>query len=160
MKPSVAAAALGIAESTVRSWSNKYREFLSPSGAGGGGSHRDYTDHDLRVLKLVRDMKKGNVTDTDIDATLSSLRDGDWARLPTLDEDLRSIIPAPSALIAAQRDKEVFQREIELLCEQIEKLESQVSKNRDTIDDLTRRLTRAETMLELYETGRLKPKGE
>ena len=150
MKASAVVNALNIADSTVRKYADLYAEFLSPSGVGGAGRHRDYTEHDLRVLKLIRDMKYEHVSNEDIDATLRSLQVGGWDRLPALNDNTKAIIPAPGAAIAAQSNREALVREIEIWREMAEK----AAADRD---ELLGKLHRAETMLELYESGRLKP---
>jgi len=158
MKPSSVAAALGIAESTVRKYASEYAEFLSPGGAGGGHRHRDFAEHDVRVLKLIRDMRVENTSQEDIDVTLQSLKNANWERLPALDDSAKGIVASPGALIAANAEKGVMQREIELLREQIERIDAERKAERADRDELLKRLHRAETLLELYESGRLKPK--
>ena len=154
MKPSVVAAALGIAESTIRKYAGEYSEFLSPGGAGGNGKHRDFDDHDVRVLKLITDMRNADTSPEDIDVTLQSLKASNWERLPALDANAASIVPSPGALVTAQKDRDIMQREIELLREQIADLKAE----RADRDELLKRLHRAEMLVELYEQGRLKPK--
>jgi len=44
MKANAVVTALNIADSTVRKYAEQYAEYLSPSGTGGGGKHRDYTE--------------------------------------------------------------------------------------------------------------------
>ena len=157
MKPSAVAAALGIAESTVRKYAGEYAEFLSPGGAGGGHRHRDFAEHDVRVLKLIRDMRAENTSSEDIDVTLQSLKSNNWERLPALDDTAKGIVASPGALIDASWRNDVLQREIELLREQIERIDAERKAERADRDELLKRLHRAETMLELYESGRLKP---
>ncbi|MEO8396902.1 MAG: MerR family transcriptional regulator [Chloroflexota bacterium] len=164
MKPSAVAAALGIAESTVRKYAQKYSEFLTPGGAGGEHKHRDFAEHDVRVLKLIRDMSVASTSPDDVDVTLQSLKSNGWDRLPALDESAKGLVASPGALVAANADKGVMQREIELLREQMDILKADGKDERDQlnaqINDLGRKLSRAETLLELYESGRLKPKEE
>ena len=154
MKSSAVVAALNMPESTVRKYAHDYAEYLSPTADTGAGRHRDYTDHDVRVLKLVADMKAAKQNAENIDATLRSLQDSGWERLPALDESASSIIPAPAAMIAAQTERAVMQKEIEMLREQIVELKAE----RADRDELVKKLAEAETMLRLYEAGRLKPK--
>lgn len=161
MKPATVAAMIGVAESTLRRYANDYGEYLSPTGAGGGRKHRDFTEHDVRVLKLIADMKAERTSDEDIDVTLRSLESTGWERLPALDENARSIMPAPGALLEAHKQRDVLEHEVKLLRERIDHIEQQADAERQRAqqerDDLTRRLTRAETLLELYESGRLHP---
>ncbi len=61
LTPGEVAQMLGISSSTLRRWSTRFAEFLS-SGAGhsvGGSSshtHRRYTQEDVAVLRIIRDM--------------------------------------------------------------------------------------------------------
>jgi DNA-binding transcriptional MerR regulator len=155
MKISALVTALNISESSVRNYATQYSEYLSPSGMGGGGKHRDFTDHDARVLKLVRDMKFQNIDADNIEITLRSLQQGGWERLPPLDGDMKALIPSPGAQIEAQAERAVLVREIELLREQIADLKAE----RADRDELVKKLAEAETMIKLYESGRLKPPG-
>ncbi|MEP7293914.1 MAG: MerR family transcriptional regulator [Chloroflexota bacterium] len=160
LKANAVVTALNIADSTVRKYATEYNEFLSPSGMGGGGRHRDFTEHDVRVLKLIRDMKYEHVNNDDIDTTLRSLQAGGWERLPALDANSKAIMPAPSAVLDASRRNDVLQREIELLREMLERAEDRAQTFLVDRDDLVKKLAAAETMLKLYEEGRLRPKGE
>lgn len=163
MKASAVVATLGIADSTVRKYADQYAVYLSPSGTGGGGKHRDYTDHDLRVLKLIRDMKFANTDPDNIEVTLQSLQLDGWERLPPLDGDTRAIIQTPATALAASVDKSAMQREIELLREMLDRAEERahraVAEATADRDELLHRLHRAELRLELYESGELKPRG-
>jgi DNA-binding transcriptional MerR regulator len=162
MKSNAIVTLLGIADSTLRKYAQAYSEYLSPTGnVGGAGRHRDYTEHDVRVLKLICDMKAQKIGNDDISVTLQSLQNGGWDRLPDLDDNAKALVPLPGALLAAQADRGILQREIELLREQLDALKvetkSAVAAKDDRITELERRLSRSETMLELYESGRLKP---
>lgn len=150
MKSSALVTLLGIPESTIRKYAVDYAAYLSPAAHAGAGRHRDYTDHDARVLKLVIDMKSAKTSADDIDITLRSLQDGDWERLPALDENALALIPAPAAMIAAQTERAVMQKEIEMLRESLDK----ATADRD---ELLKRIARAELRLELYASGELKP---
>src|SRR5215212_848521 len=89
----------GLPESTLRKYAQDYHEYLSTSSAV---RHRDYTEQDARILRLIVDMKAQRVKSDDIDATLSSLQASNWERLPALTEADQSIIPAQSTVIALQ----------------------------------------------------------
>lgn len=159
MKASAVVATLGIADSTVRKYAEQYAEYLSPSGTGGGGKHRDYTDHDLRVLKLIRDMKFANTDPDNIEVTLQSLQQGGWERLPPLDGDTRAIVQTPATALAASADKSAMQREIDVLREMLDRAEARSQASLADRDELLKRLHRAELKLEMYESGELKPRG-
>lgn len=156
MRASQICASLDIADSTLRKYAVEYVDYLSTSGAGGNGRHRDYTDHDVRVLKLINDMKRANQSEENIEVTLASLQAGDWERLPKLDESTAAIIPSPASMVAINQDRAVMQKEIDMLREQITDLKAE----RADRDELIRRLAIAEHDLKLYESGRLRPPSE
>lgn len=154
MKSNAIVALLGIADSTLRKYAKEYADYLSPTGnVGGAGRHRDYTEHDVRVLKLVCDMKAQKIGNDDIEVTLQSLQAGGWDRLPALDDKAQALVPVPGAMVAAQADRSAMQREIDILREMLDRVEQRLADR----DDLVKRLAEAETMLKLYESGRLKP---
>jgi len=155
MKSSAVCTVLNMADSTLRKYAQEYGQYLSPSASGGGGKHREYTDHDVRVLKLVNDMKLAKESGDDIEVTLRSLQDSRWERLPQLEDGSSAIIPAPAAMIEARAERAVMQKEIDMLRERIVELTAE----RADRDDLVKKLAAAETMLKLYEQGRLKPPG-
>lgn len=150
MKPAEVAKLLNLHDSTLRRYSLDYADYLSPSGAPGEGHHRDYTDRDVQVLSYILEMKTKRVSPENIAATLGSLKASNWARLPPLDKALESIVPTPGALIDAGHEKSAMQREIEVLREML----AEAKADRDSI---LARMHRAEALLELYQTGKLKP---
>lgn len=133
--------------STLHKYVQDYQEYLSPSTAS---RHREYTETDARVLKLIIEMKTERMKPQDIEVTLSSLRDGGWSQLPALDQAMQSIIPTQGNQIAAQLEISAMKREIEIWRELAEKS----SADRD---ELLRRLHEAEMMVRLYESKRLPP---
>ncbi len=164
MKAAAVVTALGIADSTVRKYATQYNDYLSLSGMSSGGRHCDFTDHDVRVLKLIVDMKSAKQSDDNIDLTLRSLQASGWDRLPALDDNSRAIMPSPANVIAANVEKSAMQREIDLLREMLDRAEERaqraVTEAAADRNDLVKRLAEAETMLRLYESGRLKPPTE
>lgn len=152
MKANVVCTSLNIADSTLRKYAQEYAEYLSPSAAGGARHHRDYLDHDVRVLKYVNDLRRANMSNEDIIATLNNMRDGGWERLPKLDESETAIVASPSAVLALQTERAVLVKEVEMLREQINDLKSE----RKERDELVRKLAEKELMLKLYEEGTLK----
>ena len=51
----------------------------------------------------------------------SSLQAGGWERLPKLDENALALIPTPAAMITAQTERAVMQKESDMLREQVSK---------------------------------------
>ncbi|MEO8396986.1 MAG: MerR family transcriptional regulator, partial [Chloroflexota bacterium] len=142
MKTSAILGVLDMADSTLRKYAVEYAHYLSPSATRGAGTHRDYTNHDVRVLKLINDMKRAKQSDEDIEVTLSSLEAGGWERLPALDESSSAIIPAPAAMIAAHGERAVMQKEIDMLRDQLEGSKAERDDRDARIVDLERKLSR------------------
>lgn len=149
MKSSVLVSLLNIPESTIRKYAGDYAAFLSPAANAGAGRHRDYTEHDARVLKLVIDMKAVKQSPENIDITLRSLQNTGWERLPKLDESALAILPTPEGMIQAATERAVMQKEIDMLRDSLNKATSDR-------DELLKRIARAELRLELYESGLLR----
>lgn len=150
MKAGELQALLNLKSSTLHKYATDYAEYLSPSAVSGAGHHREYTEHDARVLKLILTMKGEKLSADDIAVTLNSLRSGDWQQLPPLDQNGGEIIPTRENLVAAGKRESALQREIEILREMLK----DASSDRD---DLVKRLAEAELLVKLYESGRLKP---
>lgn len=149
---------LNLHDSTLRRYALHYGDYLSPAGAGGTGHHRDYTEQDVRILKLIRDMKNDReVKPGDIEATLSSLAASHWDRLPALSETNQSIVPTQDNMIALRSDNDRLQGKIEGLEDEINRLYVALGQQRADRDELLQRVQRAELMLELYQQGKLKP---
>jgi DNA-binding transcriptional MerR regulator len=168
MKSSELCNLLNLNDSTLRKYAKEYADYLEPVADGGAGHHRNYSERDARIIKLVLDMKAQRQKPEDIDVTLSSLQSSNWERLPALDEGSQSIIPTPGALITMQNDKTGLQREIDVLREMLEKADERVAEADRRADDrvakvtadrdeILRRLSEAEQLVRLYESRRLQP---
>lgn len=79
-----------ISGETVRSRSETFAEFLSPTANPGDGRTRQYTEEDVRVLTLVNEMKNSGSRFPDIRA---SLQNGERGEIPA---------SAPSSALAPQ----------------------------------------------------------
>lgn len=139
----------GLPESTLRKYVKDFADYLSKPAQGGAGRHREYTEQDARILKLIIDMKAERVSLDDIITTLSSLQAGNWERLPALDEGAQALVPTQANVIALHNERSALQREIDILREMLAKATSDR-------DDLLERLHRAQTLLELYQAGKLR----
>ncbi|MEO8397950.1 MAG: MerR family transcriptional regulator, partial [Chloroflexota bacterium] len=165
---------------TIRLWSDKdhFRDYLSPTGAGGDGAHRDFTDDDLRVLYFVKQQKDvGRHTD-DIKSSLASMQtrdvlyglplpgvrmEAEVAVVPAalVDETRRALLHEVGTLQNTVRElkDEIASKDAKFELERADRRAEHERLLRE-ISTLESRLSRTETMLELYESGRLKPKGE
>lgn len=173
MKPQYVAAQLEISPSTVRAWSIEYGAFLSPTGAPGTGGHRDFTDRDLSVLNHIKSLKNSGLTTPMIHQALKALQADDWRNLPefntTIDARMTvAAIPTKAAEMALDAERRSLMREIASLQERIaeikqeaqERITSLETDNKtkaDEIRNLSSRLAKAETLLGLFNAGKLKP---
>jgi DNA-binding transcriptional MerR regulator len=149
MRSSEVSKKLNLPTSTLHKYSTiDYARYLSPAGAG----RREYSDQDVRILKLILDMKAEHTSPENIEVTLNSLQASNWERLPALDEGASSIIPTDGNMIAAGQRESALQALVEHLREELK-------ESRSDRDDLLRRLYEAEQLVRLYQSGRLKPEG-
>ena len=56
--PKAAAAAAGIGGSTIRVWARDYGEFLSAGANPAAGEARTFTEADIAVLQVIRDIRQ------------------------------------------------------------------------------------------------------
>lgn len=175
MKPIDVANRLKISDSTVRQWTRFYAAFLTASAVPDKGERRDYTLHDLQILALVKNRSDHSVRRDDITVELERLQADDWRGLPPLEDLTRrpegsELVPVETAQAIVQVERVAMQREITQLSEQVRELRAELASERaGRLDDRERLLREvgeaeaaqreAETILKLYEQGRLKPPG-
>ena len=181
MKPGDAAQILNIARSTITKWTaGEYRGYLSPSAQGGTGKQRVINDQDLRILAMIKALKDANTPAEEIHAALQQEQRNGWSGLPdmpTAPADMANVpvVPTAAADAALSTERRALLREITTLQERVEHLESKLDEERVERDkllreigdlraqvsekdaELIRQLSRAETLLELWQTGKLKP---
>lgn len=170
MKPVDVAHLLNIGGSTVRAWSDEFREYLSPTAVGGDGRRRDFTAQDVQVLGLVKELTDHNTPRHEINVELHRLQLDDWRQLPPLANpadqmDSAAMVPMATAQTAITVERQALLREIGTLQNNVRELKSELTTERSDkekllreISDLNGQLQRALTLVELYEQGRLKPK--
>lgn len=169
MQPSQVAELLGVAAGTIRTWSvGEFKRFLSPGGQGGGGGRRDFDEQDVRILNHIAYLKHRGLLTKQIVEALEKMQADGWIDLPQLPESAQSasfaVIPAVAADSMLAASARGYNAEIEMLKERLEELKQERDRaaaaseaKNEQIVDLTRRLARTEALLELYESGRLKP---
>ncbi len=182
MKPNDLAILLGLGRSTVTAWTNhEYREYFSPSAQGGQGRPRNFTDPDIRLMYALKVMKDNNTPPDTIHETLQRWRANDWQELPDMPDAPANfasvpVMPVAAADAALSTERRSLLREIAFLQERLAQLEAEHIA-RDTkrdaeqqaeraardvllreIGDLRADLAHTKTLLDLYESGRLKPK--
>jgi DNA-binding transcriptional MerR regulator len=168
MKPSEVAKILGMAATTIRAWSQEFGDFLSPTGAGGEGRHRDFSDLDVRILAFVQEQKRAGRPGYEIRFALQQLQAIDWEGLPYVSERPNfakvPVIPEAAAHAALDAERRSLLREIVFLQEQnnnlqvrLEAKDAVLEQKTAQILELTRRLSEVDTELKFYREGRLKP---
>lgn len=170
MKPGEVSKFLGIGRSTVTLWTNNdFKQYFSPGGQGGGGN-RSFTDQDIRVMHLIKTLKDSNTPVEQIHQELQQLQADDWQGLPDMPAAKTSanvpVIPTQAADVAMSMQQRSFLREIEMLNEQLDKVNLELDQRRGNderylreIADLEKRLSASETELKFYREGRLKADG-
>jgi DNA-binding transcriptional MerR regulator len=178
MKPQDVATLLGIGRSTVTTWTmGEFKEYFTPGAQGGSGRPRNLSDFDVRLLHLIDEMKKTNVPGDEIHAALRQLRDNDWQGLPDMPEagTGTAVVPvmptaaADAAVNTLLRENNELRHRMRDLEDKIDSLhreaKADIAAERGERDKLLRelgdvraKLERANTIIELYEEGRLKPK--
>ena len=133
MRPSEVADRLDVSTASIRSWSADFAEFLSSKAAGGEGRHRAYDEQDARVLAVVGILKLEGMTKDDIRATLITMQDEDWIDLPPMPAAPPGVgpvpmIPAHSAATEIQTLHVSHMREIAILEDRIDTLETQLTE--------------------------------
>ena len=169
MKPAQAAEHLGIGRSTVTTWtSGEFKQYFTPNAQGGDGRPRSLSELDLRILHLIDQRKKSNVASDAIHEELRKLRDGGWEDIPPVESPASAVrfpvVPTVAAEAALNAERRALLREIAMLQETIDKAERRAEKERERNEPLVReigglkaKIARLEVIVELYESGRLKP---
>jgi DNA-binding transcriptional MerR regulator len=185
MKTHEVAALLGIATSTVRTWSNgEFKRYLSPTAQGGEGQYRNFTDQDARILAYVNLLKQQSRPRNEIHVSLRRMQTEEWADLPPLPPAPPGVgpirmVPESTAETALTTQRSSLLREIAIKDERIDQLEAQVADLQQRLEaerlegqqkleverreaqekreELLRQLIAAETELNLWRRGRIKP---
>jgi DNA-binding transcriptional MerR regulator len=164
MKPSDVATIINVSPVTVRAWSTEFAQWMSPTGAGGDGRHRDFTDTDIKVLFYIKTQKASGRNPDEIAAALTSMQGaGEFNNLPLPNENYHAEMPVlPAAVVDETR--RALMRENAMLQERINQLESKLEAQQADRERLLRELGDiradlkvAETLLDLYKTSKLKP---
>lgn len=161
MKPSDVSSRIGISAVTVRGWSNQFARFMSPTGAGGDGRHRDFSDVDVRVLQYVKTEKARGQSADEISESLALFQaNGALEDLPLPHENPHSDVPM-LPVAAAEESRKLLLAQIVTLENRSGALERQLSEEqRDRridherllreIGSLQSDLAEAKTLLKLY----------
>jgi DNA-binding transcriptional MerR regulator len=183
---------LGLSEVTVRQWTTgEWKDYLSPTAHGGNGRRRYFSDQDARIVALIFTLKEQGESRDGIHAALKRLQTEGWVDLPDMPPAPPnlgpiSMIPREAAETAVSTQRAALLREIAMLQERVENLETSLAKERELLDqerkraderveaerqktqelrevmqkeltDLRVQLAESKTELRLYQQGRLKP---
>ena len=141
---------------TIRTWSNEFKAYLSPTATPGKGRYRIFTDDDLEVFTLIAQLKDQNKTFEEIHLALQAGQRGD---LPALFND-RSLATDTSAQVALlsqklalseQEKNEAVQRE-RLLHDKVIELQTQLkfyTRQSDKVEQLREEIGRLKALLEI-----------
>lgn len=170
MSPKDTAELTGVGRGTLNNWTlGEFRPYFSPSAQGGEGRNRDFTEHDLRLLVLLKSLTDSHTSREEIHATLQHMQANEWDGLPPMPTGKNSavvpVVPTAAADAALISERRVYVAQIELLNDQLQQAQQQAEQERARnepllreIGELKAELARAQLMLELYESGRLKPR--
>lgn len=172
MKPHEVAQLLGIAVSTVRTWSlSEFKPYLSPTAQGGENRRRDFTDRDIQIIAHIASMSHRSMPRDEMHDELRRLQADDWRNLPPLPEAPPNTVPVPvmptaTAQLALEIERRNLQEKIAGMQGMIDELKADLASARADKEAILRELAtltgeieRQKLMVELYESGRLKPKG-
>lgn len=176
MKTGHAAKALGVDSKTITNWINHpaLNKFFSDSAAGRDGqTQRDITQDDLLLLNTVLSLRSRMPPNaTDWNAIAAALDSGDRnSALPpsaaTVETGMTDIDRWKYAIVLEQERNDAIarkvdaERRLEALEQRLSTIEADRRAEQATllreVSDAERRADRAETELELWRAGRLKP---
>lgn len=183
MKTSEVAQLLGLSPNTVRTWTwREFRSYFSPDAQGGDGNTREFNELDIQVMSHIATLTRKHTAREDIHTDLRKMQGGNWIDLPPLrpapSKTLSMpVVPAEAAQRELDSERRALMREVATLQGYVEKMEHQLHEERkDHAVDNDKHLrelamlrqelgqaeekarsARSETLVELYESGRLKP---
>jgi len=139
---------LGLAPGTIRTWTGgEFKRYLSPTGQGGGGRIRNFTDIDCRVIAFTATLIDNGTPRGEIHISLNRMQADDWADLPPMPAAPPSMGPirmisqdAAETAITSQRSSS--QREISILDERLDKVTEDLESERTRRADLEVELRR------------------
>lgn len=155
--PKQAAELLGVSVPTVRRWANQFASSLSEGASPGRGRHRHYTEEDIEVLAKAKELLASGLTYDKV-AQILSLESGPPRKSKSL---VPTAVPAepPFSLAHMMDFEEATATALQLISERDGQLagaletiadqRAEIEKLRKRIDDLERRVQRADGGREL-----------
>lgn len=144
---------LGLHPGTIRSWvGGPFRRYLSPSAQGGDGRTRNFTDTDARIIALIAALKGEAIPTDEIHATLTRLQSEEWVDLPPMPSAPPGVGPVPmisreAAETAVATQRQALMREIAILEDRVDTLESRLVSEQERRETLQNELTTARELL-------------
>lgn len=145
----------GVSSETVRSWSNTFARHLSISATPSDGRHRTFTEDDLKVFALIKQMKERGLVFDEIQIALENGQRGDpplveakemvsaegRQQITLLQREIVRLETEREALAAALRPTQDENVRLKAL---LERSETELHEARQEIRKLERRLGRFE----------------
>lgn len=144
----------------------RFGRFLSPTGAGGDGKRRRFSEQDQRLIAHISHLKFDEGFDEDsITLALTQLQRDDWKDLPPMplpaeQRKRESLSEQGQTALELRARVDSLLQETNRLQKRIDDLEQLREADRREIIDLREQLAKANTLRELYESGRLKPESD
>lgn len=130
-----------ISHQTVRTYSNDFAEFLSEgANPAEAGTHRTYTESDLRVMAVIVRMKNNNQTDDEIKATLVAAAKG----------ELADLIDDPTITLSSNMQMTLARQELSNLRNRLDEALEDAQKWRDEANRLKGLLEARPDSIELH----------
>ena len=131
---------IGVSAPSIRLWAteDEFARYLSPTGAGGEGKTRAFSDEDARILAYIGHLKRQGLSREELYLALDRMQQDDWEDLPQMPPapaSMRSLrmIPEMAADTALSSQKSALMREISILQDQVETLQETLSKERSHV---------------------------
>lgn len=169
MSPADVAKLTGVGRSTLNGWTiGEFKPYFSPSAQGGENRTRDFTDHDVRLIVLLRQLTNAHKSRPEIHAELRRLEAGDWEDLPPMPASRTSaevpVVPAAAVDAEVKNQRLLYDQRVKGLEAAIRKADDRLEAERARHDlflreigDLKAKIGELQAVLRLYESGRLKP---
>lgn len=154
-----------ISYETVRTWAEEFKVYLSPLANPGEGRHRVFSEDDLRVFSLVRDMKEKGNTFADIHVSLKMGERGELPQISFDDEVVEELAIAQTnrtlTQLTQERDEAVkelqvvkeelikFRTQLEMRAASEVELKAQLQHAQERIEKLLQEKVRLEVLLEM-----------
>jgi DNA-binding transcriptional MerR regulator len=126
-----------VSSETVRTWAEEFQEHLSVNANPGTGRHRQFTEDDMRVLSLVSQMKRDNMTFVDIHVSLKGGQRGNPPVLPASEVQ---------ALVVGEREAQLASQ-----IQRLQQIVAQIEQERDALLPIREENIRLKARLEATE---------